>query len=164
MTVSVQFKGGVQLSHLAFRLRAAGAKEIEREMRSELVKLGRPLQRDVQRGIAAYMPSGYAPVLAGAFRTSTKISRGGGASVRVEGKARGAKTWRAVRALDNGVLRHPVYGRTRRTRLRGYSLNPWVVQKVKVGFWANPANAMSDGAARAAVRVLDGIAARIAGG
>lgn len=164
MTVSVKFSGGVQLGNLAYRLRAAGAKDVEKQMRKELSALAKPLQRDVKKGIPGYMPSGYAPILAKAFRTTVKISRGAGASVTIVGRARGAKTWRAVVALNNGLLRHPVYGRTRRTRLRGYSLNPWVAQKVKAGFWTNPADAMADDAARAAVKVLDGIAAKIVGG
>lgn len=83
----------------------------------------------------AHMPSGYGKVLAGSMRvkTTVKLSTGNPAvTVTIWGDGFGPEH-RDVTTIDRGVLRHPVFGRTRRTTL-GSVVSPWSVTRVVPGF------------------------------
>jgi hypothetical protein len=68
----------------------------------------------------------------------------GDPSVTVTGRAVGRRKSRAVKAIDGGVLRHPLFG----------DRNQWVAQKVRSGFWSDP---MNDGAPAIRAEILQGI-------
>jgi hypothetical protein len=71
-------------------------------------------------------------------------------------------------ALERGILRHPVFGRSRRLKLgtRAGTIigNPWAVTTIRSGFHERgTANAM-DAAQAALAEVVEDYAGRLAGG
>lgn len=81
----------------------------------------------------------------------------------------GQKERRDVPRLNAGVLRHPVYGRTRKlrhhARHRATSMaNPWVAQTVTPGFVDRPVDQLGPEVRRQMQVVIDQVAAKIARG
>lgn len=125
--VEVEFRNLQQFATLAKALGGAG-KDLKKELRKGLNKAVKPLGVKTKQGIGRYLPSGYAPTLKRAFRASTSIRLTGNPSVTIKGRAKGRRKQREIRAMDKGVLRHPVFG----------NRQVWVAQKVRPGFWSDP--------------------------
>jgi hypothetical protein len=141
MALSVEVVGAEQLAALAKRLRGAD-KLYRKELRIGINRAVKPLKQDVLEQMPLYMPARYAKVMRKALKVKTVIRTGGMASVRMNAIAKGRHKNRDTRALDRGVLRHPLYGD------RGW----WYAQKVKRGFWSEP---LKDGAPRVRAEVMD---------
>lgn len=125
---SIRVRGYAELFTLAERLKNA-PKEQQKLYRKAILKSARPGQKAVKTSVPQYMPSGYAPVLKKNLRMRTKIGKRGGVSVRIVAKAKGQQKLRHVGPHNEGVLRHPVFGRRRQ---------PWVAQRVRRGFFSEP--------------------------
>lgn len=129
MAVDVEIRGAAELRAAARDLREA-ERELKARMDRSLRTIGKRFEREI-RGAAKRLPSGYAPVMAGDVRVSTSL-RNGGMSLRVWAPGKGDQ--RDVRAIDEGRLRHPVFGH--RTR--------WVAQRVRPGFVEEPRVALAE--------------------
>lgn len=111
---------------------------LEREAARLQRRVTKTTERAVEAGyrpvlmgmVPAFMPSGYAPTLAGSLAIRT-TSRRETVSVVVLAPTRGVKG-RAVRKLEVGVLRHPLFGNRRR----------WYDQRVRAGFASVPLKAV----------------------
>ncbi|MFI5955811.1 hypothetical protein [Cryptosporangium sp. NPDC051539] len=150
MATAVNFSvTGANRAHvLGKRLKGLGEKELNAELRKGVNRGARQIPRAVKAGVGEFMPSGYAPVLRAALRFKTKNQAAG---LTIQATAKGNPRDRKVTALNNGVLRHPVYA----------NREVWVAQSVKPRFFDQPAE-QQRGAVRAELkRVLDDIAKKI---
>jgi hypothetical protein len=129
MAVDVEIHGAAELRAAARDLRQA-ERELKQRMDRNLRKIGKRFEKDI-RTAAKRLPSGYAPVMAADVRVSTSL-RNNGISLRVYAPGKGDQ--RDVRAIDEGRLRHPVFGH--RTR--------WVAQRVRPGFVEEPRQQLAD--------------------
>lgn len=136
---------GPRPERLAAAMRAGG-RQIPGRLRRGFQRALAPLDMAVKTQAAARFPAGYAPT----FNADVKVAlsmRGRGATVTVDARvfAPGRQDRRDVPALNAGVLRHPVFGRSRRRvwtadrprrRLPGGQVlaNPWVAQAIPAGF------------------------------
>lgn len=132
MAKDLEFVGAKQqFVAVAKKLNAQGkgGRGLWRELNSELKKAAEPLIDVVEQHLSDYLPDRYARVLS---RTLTvRVSRstkGDGAGLKLVGAAKGVKKKRHLRVINDGTLRHPVYG------------NPeaWTDQGVRPGFWSQP--------------------------
>jgi hypothetical protein len=104
--------------------------ELHKAMQNAIKEPVADMRSAARANIAADLPSGYAPVFAGAFRIVTSVGGGTGlASIRLRGTARGRSKKRDSAALNAGVLRHKTWGRP-----------PWHSQSVAPGFWDRAAD------------------------
>lgn len=125
--VGVDVSGGAaKLAALGKQLKGPAGKELRKELRIGLNRATKPLKEDVKKGIPLYMPSGYGPVLQKAFRARTEVRQSQNARVTITATAKGRRRNRDVRALNKGILRHPVFD----------NRDHWVMQKIKRGFWS----------------------------
>ncbi len=153
--MSLTVLGGIALRRLSLQLQEAGRTDLMDELRDGVNKAVLPLGDSIVVGVPEYMPSGYAPVLAKSLEFRMTQRRGAASfvvSMSMIGK--GSKKRREIRALDRGVVRHPVFGRYHRA---------WVAQKIRPGFWSAPVKKGKDGAVRRAVQVMQDVAKKAAG-
>ncbi|OKI47308.1 hypothetical protein [Micromonospora sp. CB01531] len=168
--MSVHVEGVDRFRVVARRLKqAADRKELTRELRKGILKAVPDLKNAVREDAAAYLPDAYAEELVPALRMTTSSSfNGDQVTVRITVTAVGkGGNARHVGALEDGDLRHPVFGRSRALKRHAVhkatsKANPWVRQQVKPGFVSKSMNAGQPAVRReieAAVdRVLDKIA------
>ena len=120
--LDIQITGAVELRYVAGLLRKAGLKDLEKERRKAQRDAVKPLQREIRTEAAATLPGEYARLMARAIRVTVQF--GGSAVLTGRVYARGKREMRDVRAVNNGVLRHPVFGNRSR----------WAAQAVRPGF------------------------------
>ena len=126
-----EITGTEQFVRMAKRLNAQGkqGRGLWRELNSQIKNAAEPMTDAVLQHISDYLPSGYAPVMRkGLTVRVSRSTKGDAAGLKLVGTAKGVKKRRHVKVINDGTLRHPVYG------------NPdvWVDQPVKKGFWSNP--------------------------
>jgi hypothetical protein len=125
MSLDVQILGGDQLKKLAAQINASGERGLGREMANGLRKASKPVQRSISseyEGLPA--GGGYKALFSQSLRFRTQLRTGARqASFRLTTFADGKGERRDIDSLEDGELRHPVYGRRRRkwstTRVRG---------------------------------------------
>lgn len=162
--LSVRIAGADRLNVLASRLREAGRQDLERELRRELREPPKRLERAAKAEIPPRMPRGYEDPLSRSLRFRTAIRRGAVFGVRVTMHGRGGGGGdRDVRRLNLGELRHPVFGRRRRTTRGKIFNNAWVAQRVPRGFFTDPAARVLRQVQDDTVRVIDRVLAKIGG-
>jgi hypothetical protein len=149
--LSVSLAGSDQLGELAGRLREAGRRDLRRELDRELRKQPRRLENAVRAAIPPHIPVGYERAVGTSlrFRTTVRTRGSAGAGVRVT-----VASGRQIRDLDRGRLRHPVFGRQE---------SPWVTQRIKPGFFTNPAQRVIREVQDGMLQVIQRIAAKIGG-
>lgn len=147
MHVIVSGAAGYRIYAAAYR-HAAGP-SFEQEMDRALKEAGDDVAAAIRVGTDIYMPSGYEEVFRSRLLTSVEPNRPR-RSVAVVAWARGKSGRRDVRRLDEGELRHPVFGRYRELKaggkyiknkknvIKGRYVNPWAVTAIKPGFYSNP--------------------------
>lgn len=144
--------GPEQLVAVAKALREA-PKDVRRESYAAMARAVRPLSQAVKAAAPRYMPARYGVRLAKSLRVRTQRRTGRNAGVTLIGSAKGRGTkGRDVGALNKGMLRKPLFGN------RGH----WYPQNVRPGFWDEPLEQNADVVRKELMRVLDGIAKRIA--
>lgn len=139
--------GGAQLRALGANLHEAGDKGLVRELRRGAEQGVKPLSQAIASGSPEYIPHGYEQTFAAALAFSTSVrTRGKSAAVEHVTKGKGRVRPRQIRAINEGWLRHPVFGRVRRL-VRHWihkattKVNPWVRQTIRRGFWDDPVEA-----------------------
>ena len=132
----VEIVGRAQFVAVARKLSAMGKEGggLRRELNKQLNTAVEPLSQAVITHLGEYLPSGYAPVLASTLTVRAALSSGTAIGLRLTAKAKGVTRNRQIRVINNGVLRHPVYG----------DRDVWVNQHVKPGFWDEPLTAAKD--------------------
>lgn len=146
--MSIEIRGADQLQALSKRLKDLGDKELKREFSKAISAATKPLVQELRQSARETLPKkgGLADRVA-----KSQIRTVRRASSRTQGIRVTAKNPYVLGRLDQGKLRHPVFGR-----------NVWVDQTVKSGWWTRPTEAIGPdvrrevGAAMAAMaRKLD---------
>lgn len=163
----MRVSGGAQLHTLRQTLRDIGDQGLGKQMSRGLRQAGQKFPPEVRTEVPKAMPSGYAPTLSKSlrFRTAVKETRHT-ARVQFRVYGDGRKERRDVPRLNAGVLRHPVFGRSRplknHARYKATSMpNPWVAQKVRKGFVDRPVDRLAPEVAREMRQVVDWVAQQI---
>jgi hypothetical protein len=95
------------------------------------------------------------------FRVSKRLA-GQTADVSLITYADGTSERRDIRALEDGRLRHPVFGRSRDGGRKGERVvNPWAVTKIRAGFHKRDTADAMDKAADALEDVIEDYAQRL---
>ena len=141
-----------KLSALQHRLKAAGAKDLQRELTKALKDAAKPLA-DAERRAALALPSAHGDgtlrrqLAAGVAVSVTKTDRNPG--VRVRDRAKLAKATQARRGW-----RHPVYGHR----------STWVTEILGPGWFTDTANRHRDDVVKKVREAVDRVARKIAKG
>lgn len=131
MADDLKITGTQQFVTLAKKLNAQGkqGRGLWRELNTQLKQAAEPMIDVVKLHLSDYLPDRYAKVL----RTSLTVrvsrsTKGDAAGLKLVGVAKGVKKKRHIKVINDGTLRHQVYG------------NPevWVDQPVRPGFWSTP--------------------------
>lgn len=153
MPVSLSGLSAVELRYVAGQLRKAAARDLTRELRKGQRAAFRPLQKEIKAEALATLPKrgGYNVTMSKAVKVTVTTGVGNKAlTARIY--ATGKSEARDVKRVNDGVLRHPLFGRR----------TSWHTTKVRPGFVDRPIDRLSDQvlkeSADAAQRVLDSIA------
>lgn len=135
MAVGVVLTGAPELRYVAHLLRRAALGDLEKQRRKAQRVAVKPLQKEIRAEAAATLPKagGYAVLMARSVKVSVQFSDHGATVLRARVYARGRVETRDVRAVNNGILRHPVFGRRQ---------SPWKVTTVRPGFVTHPVERM----------------------
>jgi hypothetical protein len=130
MAADLEITGTQQFVALARRLNAQGkqGRGLWKELNAQMRDAAQPMTDVMLRHLSDYLPDRYAAVLRPAFTVRvSRSTKGDGAGLKLVGTAKGVRKKRHVRVINEGTLRHPVYG------------NPeaWVDQHVRPGFWTD---------------------------
>ncbi len=155
MPVSLSGLSATELRYVAGQLRKAAARDLTRELRKGQRAAFRPLQKEIKAEALATLPKagGYNVVMSKAVKVT--ITTGTGAkALTARIYATGKAEARDVKRVNEGVLRHPLFGHRK----------SWHTTKVRAGFVDRPVERLADQvlkeSADAAQRVLDSIARR----
>lgn len=147
----VAVKGQLDLYKLAAAFRDAGRRDLGRKLDKGIRGAAKVIERHVRRSTDDYMPKGYERTFAGALKAKHEVRLLRGRRVSISFFATGKRRQRDLEAMEQGRLRHPVFGRTRRLRGGGRMANPWVTQRIRPRVIEEPAMR----AQPEAVRTLD---------
>ena len=143
--MTVQVHGVDRFRAVTRQLRgAADRKDLTRELRKAILDAVPELKDAVRADAPDYLPDRYAGVLVPGLRMTTASTlTGDQVTVRISVTAKGKAHPRQVGDLEDGHLRHPVYGRTRALKRHAVHkatsrANPWVNQRVEAGFVSKP--------------------------
>lgn len=167
MSLEVRIEGVADLRKVAAQIRAEGNKDLSRELVAGLRDATLPVQRAIREEYED-LPTrgGYAAVFGKSLRFRTS-QRAGGNSARLALTtfADGTKERRDIRRVEAGILRHPVFGRSRRIRVgnrAGTALpNPWAVTTIRGGYHRRGSEKAADEAEREMIAVAARLAARL---
>lgn len=158
--------GSAQLRAVADSIRATGDRGLAREMSTALQRAAKPVKASIRAEADRVMPSrgGYQQAFSRSlhFRTTVRNANRQ-AFFRLLTFADGTSERRDIRALEAGRLRHPVFGRSRNTRL-GRIPNPWSATRITPGFHQRGTADAADAAEAEMKNVLDEFASRLAKG
>jgi hypothetical protein len=151
--MDVKISGADQIHALAKHIKALGDAGLGREMGRALTKAVDPIGKSINKEAAAVAPSGYEPTLTSSLkhRRTLRASRTQ-ASVRLTTTAKGKAENRDLPSLNAGKLRHPVFGRRRKT---------WAVTAIPSGFYDRGTKNAADAAEKQLLVVLDDFTQRL---
>lgn len=148
-------KGKTEIRHVQGLIRIAPA-----QIQAQIARSVRPIMRRIEPEVkteAGTLPrrGGYAPLMARAVRVRTQVRQSGHRIIaRADVSARGKREERDVRAVNAGILRHPVFGRRK----------VWRVTNVLPGFVNRPIDRARDRIVDAVKEARDDAAERIVRG
>lgn len=165
----VRILGTGQLLELQRRLRAAGHENLRRSMQRRIRRAAEPLRDDLQDAIrhlditspGRAVPGGPSPTtrplratIASAIRISVRTTRGAGARVWVDrGRLPADLRGGVPTQLNDGRLRHPVFGNRRR----------WANQFARPGWWTSTVRRNEPRMRAEVARVLNDVRDRLEG-
>lgn len=162
--LEVRIEGVADLRKVAARIRAEGNKDLSRELAAGLRDATRPVQAAIREEYEQ-LPKrgGYAGVFSKSLRFRTDQRAGSNtARLVLRTYADGTKERRDINRLEKGVLRHPVFGRSRPGKRKGERIaNPWAVTSVKGEFHKRGTENAADEAEREMIQVARNLAARL---
>ena len=165
--LDITVTGGDKLRAVALELRRQGTagRALGRELDRGLREAARDVETEVRRHTDDYMPRGYEQVFRRALEFRTVVRKTYEHRVTLTATGRGRSRERDLRRMDEGELRHPVYGRWRARRgvNRGKHklANPWVAQRIRVGWFTEPAQRAAPAAAKRMEQALNRVADKI---
>jgi len=156
---SIRVVGAEKLGKLGADLKAAGDKELRRELFRACQRMARPIAEAIRDAFRKELPGALGEWVASALtirRRVRTIGKGAGVRFLVKRPKTGAGGEADLSAMDRGRGRHPVWGHP-----------PWVIQTS--GFRSGLVRRVEEGeVAREAVeefnKALDDIAAKLAAG
>lgn len=134
----VTVSGDASFKRFAVACDKASGPGFERHMDRGLREAGEDLGHAVRATTDIFMPSGYEDLFRSRLMSKVEILHGARRGMRLTMYARGKVTRREVERLEQGMLRHPVFGRTRRLKSGLLMKNPWSAQKIRSGFFSTP--------------------------
>ncbi|HEX6969862.1 MAG TPA: hypothetical protein VF174_13780 [Micromonosporaceae bacterium] len=172
MGMQVRVQGGRDLASVRRSLRTLGDQNLSRQLSKGLQRAAKPLKPAIQKSALQLLPKsgGYAELMSKSVRVRTAVrGRSGSASVTLTVFGDGKTEKRDVPRINKGILRHPVYGRSRplknHARYKATSkTNPWVAQRVRRGFVDRPIDRLAPEVRREMHAVVDWIADQITKG
>lgn len=142
MSLDVKVVGEQDFFAAAARLREAGHKVQADKLESAVRRGARHIEDEIRDSVDVYFPNNYARVFVATmvFKTEIRRTRGARATLRLRVPGTHGHD-RQIRSLEAGVLKHPVYGRTRpiknHAKFRAVTYtNPWVEQQIRPGFFS----------------------------
>lgn len=131
MARDLEITGTEQFVALARRLNQQGSagRGLWRELNTEIKGAAEPMTDAVMQHLDKYVPSGYAPVLRSSLTVRvSRSTRGASAGLKLVASAKGRGKKRHIKVINQGTLRHPVWG----------NMTTWVNQRIRPGFWDQP--------------------------
>ncbi len=170
MTLEVSIVGAATLKKVAAQMQAEGRKDLSREMGKALNQATQVVRVAIAEEADEVMPSegGYRSLFSRSLRHRVSRRNGGqSAQLILATYADGTSERRDIKALNRGVLRHPVYGRSRRVKsgVRAGTIipNPWAVTTIRAGFHTRGTAKAMDLAQAELTDVIENYAGRLAG-
>jgi hypothetical protein len=149
----LEIQGAEEFAAVAKALKQAGEKDLQKELRAAIQRAAEPMVDTVRDQVAQYLPDRYAAVLAPALKVGQSWRTGGSVTGLVlTGYAKGKRSRRYVKAINAGILRHPVYG----------NRAAWVAQQVRPGFWDEPMANSKEKPTEEIQQALDDVAKKLA--
>lgn len=144
----VDIRGAERLALLSRQIKDLGDKDLKRELTRAIERTVEPLRRELPLSALRTLPQrgGLAARVASSQISIDRRSTGRGSGLRVR-----ARNPYALRRIDKGIIRHPVYGNRR----------AWVKQRVEPGWFTNPIDAAVPAIRADIEKVMNALAARI---
>lgn len=147
--VDLRIQGADQLGDIARHLKETGDKELRKELYRGIQRAAKPLRTAAQQAARENLPKrGGLNEWVASSKFSITTRGGRDPAVRVAGK----KAGHDLKRMDQGRLRHPLYGNRRH----------WFIQQIPAGWFSTAMTARAPAVRRDVVAVLDDVAARIA--
>ncbi len=161
--LDIRITGGDKLRAVADALHAQGVRRggLGRELDRGLREAAKDVETEVRRHTDDYMPRGYERVFRASLEFRTRIRTAYEHRVTVTATGRGRSRERDLERMNDGVLRHPVYGRSRRLRGGKRVPNPWVEQRIRSRWFDEPAQRAAPAAAKRMSEALERVADKI---
>lgn len=163
--LDIRVTGGTQLRSLALELHRQAATGLLREVDRSMRAAARDVEDEVRAHTDEYMPRGYEEPFRTSLRFRTEVRKTSEFRVTLSATGRGRSRLRDLRRLDEGGLRHPVFGRWRGGRARSgtwhRSRSPWVEQRIREGWFTEPATRSAPAVRIRITQALDRVAAKI---
>jgi hypothetical protein len=146
VTPKVTGTSAAELRYLAGKMRKAAARDLTRVLKRAQRDAVKPLEKEIKAEAEATLPKrgGYNTVMAKAV----KVSASGGTSgkpliVRIYARGKGEE--RDVRRVNDGELRHPLFGkRSYRAAITREKKSGWFTTNVRPGFVDRPVDKLAD--------------------
>lgn len=155
--MAIRVTGVNQFATLARDARRAGGKKVVDDLKREFRRTARRAQPLIEDSFRDKLPKkgGYADLVLRTTKVRAKFDTGfTTASMSIATRAKGRQQLRDLPRLNNGILRHPPWGRRDKA---------WVTQRIPPGMWDDPAIVIEGFATDDAVAALDRLAKRLAG-
>lgn len=144
--MSIEVRGVEQLERLSKALKDAGRKDLQRELSQGIAAALKPLSNELKTSALRVLPrrGGLAARVAQSqFRLVKHTDRG----VRLSATNRNI----ALRQLDKGTVRHPVFG----------NRDVWVIQTIDPNWWSGPVEQVGPGVHRNVQVAMNRVARKI---
>lgn len=140
-------KGAEDLGVLAKRLKETGDKTLRKELLTAIRVATKDTKAQIKASALAVLPKkgGLAARVAASKFTTTTRTTGGSVGIKIT-----AKNIHSIRGMDNGRLRHRVFGGTK-----------WVSQTVPVGWFSKPVEASAPKVRDEVSKAMSDVAAKL---
>lgn len=109
----------------------------------------------------AQMPSGYRQAFTRSLEVKPEVRLVSSHRISVVGRGASRAKGRDVEKLNQGILRKPVFGRSRRLKNGGSYKNPWAEQRIRAGWWDDPVKRATPRALAAIQASVDDVTKKI---
>ena len=150
--MAVDINGVDQFAALARTLKELGDKGLQRELNKAISDAVKPFRQSVRQSALDTLPAKGGLNRRTADRVSPRLrKRSGRAAQGVRMVATGKQGLRNLAALDEGWVRHPVFGGSA----------DWVQQDVTPGFWSRPAEELLEPTRDKIIEAMESVAKKI---
>lgn len=146
-----------QFATLAREARMAGGQKVVNDLKREFRRTAKKAEPLIRDSFKEKLPKrgGYSALVLRTVKVRATFDTGfSTASMSIATRAKGQSQLRDLPRLNQGILRHPPWGRRK---------SAWVTQRIPSGMWDDPAQVIEGFATDDAVAALDRLAKRLAG-